>query len=71
MKDFKDTKLLSEDCMVNRAFYGVGITGENKVPQKRLSNITITHSIHGKIKLDREETINLKLFLENSLEQEF
>ncbi|NFT30650.1 hypothetical protein FDF40_04055 [Clostridium sporogenes] len=71
MKDYKDTKLLSEDCMVNRAFYGVGITGENKVPQKRLSNITITHSIHGKIKLDREEAINLKLFLENALEQEF
>ncbi|GIN67078.1 hypothetical protein J41TS2_24990 [Bacillus sonorensis] len=69
MKDYKDTKLLSEDCMVNRSFCGV--TGGNKVLQKSLSNITITHSIHGKIKLDREEAINLKLFLENSLEQEF
>lgn len=69
MKEYEDTKLLSEDCMANRGFEGV--RGGNKWLQKRVDIIKITHSKYGQILLDREEASNLKLFLEKTFEQEF
>ncbi len=69
MKTYKDTELISEDCMVRRYFDGV--KGGNKWLEKRLGNIKITHFQSGSIVLDREEAVNLKLFLEKALEQEF
>jgi len=68
MKDYKDAKLISEDCMVRREFKG--ISGGGKWLQKRVGGIVILGT-HGKVALDREEIVNLKLFLEETLKEEF
>jgi hypothetical protein len=69
MKEYTDAKLISEDCMVKRNF--TGLHGGGQWLQKHMSSIVIVHSEYGKIALNREEMVNLKLFLEKSLEEEF
>jgi hypothetical protein len=72
MKEFENTKLISEDCMVKVSFEGItGGLGNPKWLQKRVETIKITHNKFGNVSLDREEIINLKKLLENVLEQEF
>lgn len=59
MKQYKNAKLLSEDCMVKRDFYKVRGGINNRLIAKYINTITI---IKGRdiISLDKEEVINLK-----------
>jgi hypothetical protein len=68
VKEFENTKLISEDCMVKVAFEGLkGGAGNGKWLWKKVNSIKVTHNKYGNILLDKEEIVNLKKFLENIL----